>query len=311
MTSSKPVRPGGAALHALLTHAIDYAGLFPPAQLDLAGAVSEYASYLDSDDVWALGRFVIPASRLAEFADVAAQERTAESLGAGAWSLSAVMGSDLEADMGLVQTFNAAHGVESDHPLGNVDAIELRAPTPPAIAKAMNIVPATLERFVEVPIAGDVTPLVRAIGAASAYAKVRTGGTTADAFPPSADLARFLAACVAERVPFKATAGLHHPLRGDYPLTYEPGSVAGRMYGFLNVILAPALLAAGASESEAQRLLEEPNASAVQIDGAGVRWNGHRLTSAQLLDSRQIAMRSFGSCSFREPIDDLGSLGLL
>ena len=54
------------AADALLAGAIDYAGLFPPAALDMAGAVSEYASYVRSGDRWALGRFVVAASRLEE-----------------------------------------------------------------------------------------------------------------------------------------------------------------------------------------------------------------------------------------------------
>jgi hypothetical protein len=58
-------------LRTLLAHAIDYAGLFPPAQLDMPGAVAEYESYLASSDAWALGRFVVPAARLRELAAAA------------------------------------------------------------------------------------------------------------------------------------------------------------------------------------------------------------------------------------------------
>ena len=47
-----------APIRILLRDAVDYAGLFPPAQLDMSGAVAEYASYLESADAWALGRFV-------------------------------------------------------------------------------------------------------------------------------------------------------------------------------------------------------------------------------------------------------------
>lgn len=301
-----------AAVRALLLDAIDYAGLFPPAQLDMGGAFAEYASYLDSEDAWALGRFVVPASRLEELglAAIDHQLEHPASLGGGAWQLSAVLGTDLRADLELVEAFTAADD-ERDGWRGRVDAVEFRASTPAAITEALRVVPERLERFVEIPILGDTTALVRAIANGHGYAKVRTGGTTVDAFPASADLARFLATCVAEQVPFKATAGLHHPLRGDYALTYEPGSVAGRMYGFMNVILATALLTAGVSESEVCRLLEEDDISAFQFSEAGVAWSGHRLTAADLIRSREIAMQSFGSCSFREPLDDLLALGLV
>jgi len=313
VTSGKHVSPGSAIVRAVLFDAIDYAGLFPPAELDMPGAVAEYASYLDSGDSWALGRFVVPASRLEELGAVATEHAGEQpaSLGDRAWRVTAVLGTDRAADVSRLTRFNATHAVQGATWRGIVDAVEVRAGTAEAIAEAMQVIPEHLERFVEIPITSDPTPLVRAIGRVHACAKVRTGGTTADAFPASADVARFLATCVAERVPFKATAGLHHPLRGDYALTYEPGSAAGRMYGFLNVMLATAFLGVGVDQAEARRLLEERDIPAFLFDDAGVAWSGHQLTAEQLVQSRTIAMRSFGSCSFREPIDDLAGLGLL
>jgi hypothetical protein len=296
-------------LRTLLAHAIDYAGLFPPAQLDMPGAVAEYESYLVSSDAWALGRFVVSAARLGELADVAG-ETTPISLGApyAERQLSVVLGADLPADVERLRAFS--DHASSEHWWGGVDAVELRASTPEAIADAMRVLPDGVERYVEIPVTGDPAPLVRAIGDAGAFAKVRTGGTTADAFPSSDRVVRFLATCLREAVPFKATAGLHHPLRGEYPLTYEPGSACGRMYGFLNVFLATGLLAAGLDEVDARRLLEESDPSAVTFSRTEVAWRNHRLSVDHLAESRRF-LTSFGSCSFREPIDDLTVLGLL
>ena len=296
-------------VRTLLAHAIDYAGLFPPAQLDMPGAVAAYELYLASSDAWALGRFVVPAARLSELA-AAAGEATAKPLGGRHTDrqLSVVLGADLAADVERVRAFSA-HASDQAW-WGGVDAVELRASTPEAIGEAMRVVPGGVERFVEIPIAGDTTPLVRAIAEAGAFAKVRTGGTTADAFPASDHIVRFLATCLREQVPFKATAGLHHPLRGEYPLTYEPGSACGRMYGFLNVFLATAFLAAGLDKADARRLLEESDPDAVTFTGTEAAWQGHRLTLDRLAESRRF-LTSFGSCSFREPIDDLTALGLL
>ena len=42
-------------------------------------------------------------------------------------------------------------------------------------------------------------------------AKLRTGGVVPEAFPKSLDIIRFVRTCAAANVPFKATAGLHHP----------------------------------------------------------------------------------------------------
>ena len=301
-------------VHALLMGAIDYAGLFPPAQLDMPGAVAEYASYLASGDRWALGWFVVPATRLDELAAAAREliDPQAQSLGEDRfWTLSVVFGADIAGDMDRVRAFHAEHRDERDGWFAQVQAIELRAATPDAVQAAMRVVPDEFDRFVEIPLAGDVRALVRAIRAEDAWAKVRTGGTTADAFPSIHDVVRFLAACVAEDVPFKATAGLHHVVRGSYPLTYAAESPRGVMYGFLNIMLAAAFLRAGESEATARDILEERNSSAFEFDDAGVSWRGRRLSVDQLVYARNWAISSFGSCSFREPIDELASLGLL
>ena len=294
--------------------AIDYAGLFPPAALDMPGAVSEYASYVTSGDRWALGRFVVPASRLEEMADAARDLPPPDGVPNAAsrsWRLSAVFGTDAHGDMTRVTSFHRDHATGAGGWSARVVAVEARAQSVADVHSIVAVVPDELDRFIEIPVSGEVRPLVRAIGASRAYAKVRTGGTTADAFPSSGDVAHFLAVCVAEGVPFKATAGLHHPVRGEYPLTYAPDSARGTMFGFLNIFLAAAFLRAGEPEAVARDVLEERDADAFRFHGNDVSWRGRALSIDQLAASRNGAIRSFGSCSFREPIDELESLGVI
>ncbi len=56
--------PTPDSLRALLTRLIDYAGLFPPASLDLATVIANYAQYSSSPESWMLNRLVIPATEL-------------------------------------------------------------------------------------------------------------------------------------------------------------------------------------------------------------------------------------------------------
>jgi hypothetical protein len=135
-------------------------------------------------------------------------------------------------------------------------------------------------------------------------AKIRTGGVTPEAFPPIGDVARFLRECKAAGVGFKATAGLHHPLRCVKALTYEPGAPTGTMHGFLNVFLAAALL------DDAEDVLAESDPRAFVFTDGGVRWRDRFVSTDELRLTRQFAT-SFGSCSFEEPIGDLRELGLL
>jgi hypothetical protein len=81
------------------------------------------------------------------------------------------------------------------------------------------------------------------------------------------------------------------------------------MHGYLNVLLASTLLQSGGSEGDARRLLDERDAEAFQADGPAVGWRGHRFTAADAAAARRLA-RSFGSCSFTEPVDDLATLNL-
>jgi hypothetical protein len=110
------------------------------------------------------------------------------------------------------------------------------------IRGAAERLPAGITAYFEIPIAGDPAGLVSAIAEVGGRAKVRTGGETADLFPGPRDLGRFMQACAEEQVPFKATAGLHHPVRSLHKLTSEPGSDSIVMHGFLNVFIAAALL---------------------------------------------------------------------
>ena len=118
----------------------------------------------------------------------------------------------------------------------------------------------------------------------------------------------FMVACQREAVPFKATAGLHHAVRSEYRLTYELESPKWMMYGFLNVFIAAAMLYSGESEETALAVLEETDRSAFRFEGDAIEWRGKRITTQQILASRAEFAISFGSCSFREPVDELAHL---
>src|SRR6185312_670299 len=95
---------------------------------------------------------------------------------------------------------------------------------------------------------GDADAILPVLVRRGARAKIRTGGVTAEAFPSGETMADFLLACARARVPFKATAGLHHVVRGSYKLTYELESAQAKMHGLANVFLAAALAWRGAEK---------------------------------------------------------------
>lgn len=285
------------AMRLLLEGLVDYAGLFPPAALSMRDAVANYASYRDGAHRKMLGRFVLPVSRLEEF------EREATPVAHGApWPLSVLAAAS---DAGAIVEFNKVHSARY-----YVDTIEAKATTPTEIVALSRAYPA-MHVYVEIPVREDPAQLIEAIHAVRLRAKIRTGGVTADAFPSPEEVLRFLKRCAKRHVAFKATAGLHHPMRGSYKLTYAADAPSGEMYGYLNVFLAAALLFHGVKRAELLPLLEERDATAITSNADGISWREHHLTSAQVAQARTKFAGSFGSCSFDEPVNDLAALHLL
>jgi hypothetical protein len=140
------------------------------------------------------------------------------------------------------------------------------------------------EAYVELPLGDGLEENVAALAERGLRAKVRCGGAEV---PTVEALARFLAACREAGVPFKATAGLHHPLAAE-----------GR-HGFLNVIAAC--------------VFGEPAAltGPVELDADALRWRDRKAGPDALARVRREQLVAVGSCSFFEPVDDLKELGIL
>ncbi len=276
---------------------IDYAGLFPPAQESMDVAVRQYAAYRQGDHRWMLGRFVLPSARLDEFAACVAPYLPDAT---GAWRLSVLVGPQVEQDLARIAALNAAHhGVVCD-------AVEARAASvSDIVALGRHLRAQGLPGYVEIPVADDPGPLIAALRVEGLRAKIRTGGVTPAAFPSVAEIARCLGHCVRAAVPFKATAGLHHPLCGEYRLTYEAGSAHGAMFGFLNVVLAAAWLRDGATDAQAVDLLLERDPASLTFTDTGVRWRDVTLLTPRLEQLRHAWCIAIGSCSFREPVAEL------
>jgi hypothetical protein len=165
------------------------------------------------------------------------------------------------------------------------------------------VVATTRPTYCEVPLRE-----LDAVERAGCFAKIRTGGVTPEAIPPVEDVADFIRACAERQIAFKATAGLHHPIRSMRPLTYAPDAPRAMMHGFLNVFLAAAFAWSG--ERDIEPILNETDPRAFSFEPVG-RWNNKLLTVEQIRDARTNFAHSFGSCSFEEPVQDLRELGLL
>ena len=292
-----------SAVHRLLASVVDYAGMFPPANLPLSGALREYASARAGAHGWLLGRFLLPLARLPDLEDSLGSIPTPRPV--AYWPLGAIAARAAIGQLDTIAQFN-----DRWTGLASVEAVEI-APVPPCemdtIAKRLG----GLEVFFEVPAGAELDTYLEPVVAARAGAKIRTGGVTADAFPDTDALARFVVACAGIRVPFKATAGLHHALRGRYPLT--PGDdTPVAMHGFLNLSVAAALAhAAQASQRETCAVLSASSIEAFRFSADALLWGDRTIGGADLAETRRCFFRAFGSCSITEPVADLKAGGIL
>jgi hypothetical protein len=271
--------------------------------LDMTAAVRNYAAYRGDAHAWMLGRFIVPVARLDEMVDAmsAAGVRPAEHH----WRVSALTGEDVAADVARIAAFNARHnGVV-------VDAIEVKTATAEAIRAVARVVPPGVRAYLEIPVGEDPRELSGVIAESRQRAKIRTGGLTQDAFPPAEHVARFIRCCYATGVGFKATAGLHHPLRALHALTYEADSPRGVMHGFLNVFLMAAFHYNGMTIADANALMHRGTVEDVTFLDDALAWREYHISRDELTTIRRRFAISFGSCSFREPVDDLIKAGLL
>jgi hypothetical protein len=295
------------AIDALLSGLVDYAGLFPPASENMRTAVENYAAYRDGADSAALGRFIIPLARLGELEDEA-RDVLPRGVRSAPWKISVLVAGDLRTASEEMLGFNKRHSAGAAEGHAVIDVVELKTTDATDIERQRAALPTVFTTYFEIPVAANMSSLAATVASVGARAKIRTGGVTPDAFPSSREITDFMAACHRHSVPFKATAGLHHPVRGHYRLTYDAGSATGFMFGFLNVFIAAAVVQSGERIEVARAVLEESDPAAFAFTDDLITWREMRLEVDQIVALRSRFAISFGSCSFREPLDELAAL---
>ncbi len=258
-----------------------------------------------------LGRFVCPANALEQFS-MSAEPFLPRDAGAIPWRLSATASASSHADVDQITAFNERHRVCFDEAGALVDSYEVKVSSEQQIIHLDALIPRNVLTYFELPLA-TAAVLMPAIAATGRRAKIRTGGVTADAFPNADAVVGFLQSAIEHGVVAKATAGLHHPLRGMYRLTYDEQPPLGCMFGFLNVFLAAAMIAQHAPAHEVRQALNASNAHAFVFSDTHINWRDSQshveIDRMHLTRLREQVLVSFGSCSFTEPVDEIRALG--
>jgi hypothetical protein len=281
-----------SAIETLLAGLIDYAGLYPPASLDMRSAVENYRKYRSAKHAFALGRFIVDVNRVDELVAAAGDLRE--------FRLGVIVSQPGDRD-------HLAKLIQQGVP---IEAIEIKAGSRVDVERISRYLPEGVETYFEVPVEPVQPDVLCAISATGGRVKLRMGGVLPEAFPSSAAVARALAAFARAGLAFKATAGLHHPLRSNHRLTFSPESATGLMHGFVNLMCAAALIYSGGDAGEAEQILDEQDPAAWTLTPQVIAGRSHCWTADRLSETREKFV-SFGSCSFEEPIRDLEALGWL
>lgn len=315
---------------------IDYAGLFPPAELPLDKAIHNYANYRKDNDSWMLSRFVIPASKLSELNSYADELFTADN----PFKFS-VLGKKTKTIAGFKEEINAVINFctifcEKHADLVATDMMEVRLPHEALrlqrVGLIKNLLNDTAEQFQASPLAPSTIfyeglfdekwrsnnkAIIQALAIhnnefpsddnyQSSNYKIRCGGVKKELFP-SVEQVAFILNCTRDHgVSLKATAGLHHPVR------HYAAEVETKMYGFLNVF-GGAMMAHtnNFNEEKLQEILREENPQQFQFTDKAFGWKGKTVSTRQIKSLRKNMLLSYGSCSFDEPREDLQKLELL
>ena len=316
----------GPPVREFLSGIIDYAGLFPPARLPFGQAIRNYARYGVGEDSWMLGRFVCPAAKLGEleqFSGELIQEGkplAVAALGRGGATPEEFL-AGLQADLDAIALLRKKLG-----PRATVDVLETRLPafmlgksSALCMHEATNMVRAQapyVNQYFEIPIDDQwreaMSSLINGLSEArqptegdrAVGFKLRTGGLEAAAFPSTAQVVQALKVCRDKSVPFKATAGLHHPIR------QFDADLKTMAHGFLNVFGAGILAyACNLREDQIAKMIEDESAENFVFSNEAFKWNEFGASTAEITAARREMMISFGSCSFEEPRDDMRALG--
>ncbi len=273
----------------------------------MSAALEEYAAACEGPHAWMLGRFIVPISRIEEMGD---RRRD--------FPLSVLVNVPLapDADTGLwVELAGKSLAIVArERDCGaRIEALEVGIPPPRWQRETVDAPLGQLGALLEREGLRDVTTYAElprnSVPTAAAKrarfgVKLRCGGIDAAAFPAVESVAAFIAAAVEEELRFKATAGLHHPVR------HIDAATGFTMHGFLN-LLAASSFASRVDRVTLEAILSEEDPAAFTFDDVSFSWRDLRCEIDDLRAVRSSSFVGYGSCSFQEPIDDLTALGIL
>lgn len=323
------------SLRSFLRGIVDYAGLFPPADLSLDTALHKYRHYRKSDGAWMLSRFIIPAERLNELYSYKGSLISPDD----PFSFS-VLGKSTETlneyeehIQTLVSQVNTFHNKLGESV--TTEFLEIKIPGEAIFANDYSMLNEVFDQTAQILNESEHTPKYvfyeavieenwkkdirhvletlsehnkKKVKGHYGYAgfKMRCGGTEAGMFPSVEQVTFILNNVRDKNVALKCTAGLHHPVR-----RYDD-SVQTKMHGFLNIFGGSMLsYAHDLTDEELMEIIRDEDYDHFAFTEEAFKWRDLAVFTGEVRELREVALVSFGSCSFEEPCEGLRKMGLL
>ncbi|MDS1270973.1 hypothetical protein RIF23_11755 [Lipingzhangella sp. LS1_29] len=270
----------------LLAGLVDDAGLFPPTQLPLAQAVERHRRDQQRNHPMHTHRFLCPSSRWDDLRGLLTERDR--------FDVGVILDDDQAGSLAAVPEPAAGDPLRVAH-------LEMRV-EPADVGRAARYLRGTGSGhrhpvFLELHrTRGWQRSVAQLHGAHPLGLKIRCGGPRAELFPTPEELTEFIELAVANQVPMKATAGLHHAVRHTDPTT------GFTHYGYLNLVGACAAAVAGAERDTVLAILTE-------TDPPSLVARLHSTDPHTARRSRAI-LRSYGSCDTAQPIHEAAELAL-
>jgi len=287
------------SLAILLENCLDYAGMFPPARLDSKSAFENYLRYRRGAERIFVRSFVCPVSALKDLPQSTNDEVALSVIGTRAESS---IRESVVRDFVVLREFSETHSKNYRVRSYEIRADEIRAGSPLEIRDTWfrelhRMFPGVLI-FVEVPYAENtLSDSLALLKSQNLFGKVRIA--EGDSVLSGKELARWVSLCANLRLPFKATAGLHHPIHESERGVYQ--------HGFLNLFCAGTIAYFGGDESAIRSILECEDSSEFRFLEDAFEVLGHRAEIPRIREARGWLI-SFGSCSVDEPLEGLEAL---
>tara|TARA_Y100000590_G_scaffold29138_1_gene32600 strand:- start:206 stop:1132 length:927 start_codon:yes stop_codon:yes gene_type:complete len=307
--SNKELLTKKSASRDFFSGIIDYAGFFPPAQLEYLHALANYIDYSTSEYRWILSRFISPTAKFEQLAQFLSEKSIDKDI-----DLVAILRPHEDIDTYISKLPDELEAMNSLPDNVRVSFIETKLPSnilthdiSSAVNSLVEIFKAVRYHRIFLEFSGenyinyDVNNYVDSVGI-----KVRCGGPTLNLVPSVELLSEIIVYAADNKIPVKFTAGLHHPI-----LHFDP-VLGGMAHGFLNVFMASAMAYSNtANYKYIYEVLNDQDPENFIFNTDSVSYKDCTLPSELVQDIRKEYVHSFGTCSFDDPITDLTSLGII